>query len=55
MERDLSQKLIDVLERAAAALERAAAALERLAPEPEAPQEETPEKAPAKAKNKEVK
>ena len=48
MERDLSQKLIEVLE-------RAAAALERLAPEPEAPQEETPEKAPAKPKNKEVK
>ena len=48
MERDLSQKLIDVLE-------RAAAALERLAPEPEAQQEEIPEKAPAKAKNKEVK
>ena len=48
MERDLAQKMIDVLE-------RAVATLERLAPEPEAPQEETPEKAPAKAKNKEVK
>lgn len=48
MERDLSQKLIDVLE-------RAAAALERLAPVPEAQQEEQPAEKTAKAKNKEVK
>ena len=43
MDRDLAQKLIDVVE-------RAAAALERLAPEPEAKPEEQPEEKPVKTK-----
>lgn len=43
MDRDLAQKLIDVVE-------RATAALERLAPEPEAKPEEQPEEKPAKPK-----
>ena len=43
MDRDLAQKLIDVVE-------RATAALERLAPEPEAKPEEQPEDKPAKTK-----
>ena len=45
MDRDLAQKLIDVVE-------RATAALERLAPEPEAKPEEQPEEKPAKATKK---
>ena len=48
MDRDLAQKMVDVLT-------RATEALERLAPLPEAQQEEPPEKSPAKPKNKEVK
>ena len=45
MDRDLAQKLIDVVE-------RATAALERLAPEPEAKEEPEPEKTPAKTTKK---
>lgn len=48
MDRDLAQKMVDVLT-------RATEALERLAPVPEAQQEEQPAEKPAKAKNKEVK
>ena len=43
MDRDLAQKLIDVVE-------RATAALERLAPEPEDKPEEHPEEKPARTK-----
>lgn len=43
MDRDLAQKLIDVVE-------RATAALERLAPEPETELKEQPEEKPAKPK-----
>lgn len=45
MDRDLAQKLIEVVE-------RATAALERLAPEPEAKPEEQPEEKPAKTSKK---
>lgn len=45
MDRDLAQKLIDVVE-------RATAALERLAPEPEAKPEEKPEEKTTKTSKK---